>query len=612
MSDRTVAIGCSSGFWGDSAHAAAQLVHSGKIDYLVSDYLAEITMSLLARARAKNPALGYPPDFVETLAPLVPAIAARGIRVVSNAGGVNPRACRQALAEAAAEAGVALRIAVIEGDDLMPRIDEIKTLAPAEMFTGARFPERLQSCNAYLGARAIATALDAGADIVLAGRCVDSAVTLGILMHEFGWRDTDYDLLAAGSLAGHVIECGPQCTGGLFTDWAEVPGWEDMGYPIVECSADGAFTVTKPAGTGGLVMPATVAEQIVYEIGDPAAYILPDVVCDFTNVKLVQDGSDRVQVSGARGRAPTPTYKVSATYADGWRVIATIMVAGRDAAAKARRMGEAIIERTRHLNQAAGRADYRETSVEVIGAEDTYGETGRFAASAREVVLKIGLRHDDKAALEVFSREMTQAGVAMAQGTTGLFGGRPSPSPVVRLFSFLLDKGRVPVQVELEGTATSVTIAAGQPLEPREPAAVADEPPPADAAEVPLIALAWGRSGDKGNDANIGVIARRPEFLPVLRRELTTQRVVAFFGHYVTGAVRRWELPGFHALNFLLTGALGGGGIASLRYDPQGKSYAQMLMDLPVRVPAVWLTAQGPLALYAAGDKPKNVENNGA
>jgi hypothetical protein len=607
MTERTVAIGCASGFWGDSAQAAAQLVNSGRIDYLVSDYLAEITMSLLARARAKNPELGYPPDFVETLEPLLPTLAERGIRVVSNAGGIHPRACRQALTQAAAQAGVTLRIAVVEGDDLMPRLDEIAALAPVEMFTGAPLPARLQSCNAYLGARAIAAALDAGADIVLTGRCVDSAVTLGILMHEFGWRDTDHDLLAAGSLAGHVIECGPQCTGGLFTDWADVPGWDDMGYPIVECSADGRFTVTKPSGTGGLVTTATVAEQIVYEIGDPAAYVLPDVVCDFSGVTLTQAGPDRVQVSGARGRAPTPTYKVSATHADGWRVIATMMVAGRDAAAKARRMGHAIVERTRRLNLAAGHADYRETSIEVIGAEDTYGAAARRAGLAREVILKIGLRHDDRRALDLFGREMTQAGVAMAQGTTGLFGGRPSPSPVVRLFSFLLDKRRVPVRVELDGTVMPVAVAPGQPLQPLEPFelsttdAPSDAPDLREAAEVPLIALAWGRSGDKGNDANIGIIARRAEFLPVLRRELTNERVGAFFAHYLTGTVRRWELPGFHALNFLLGGILGGGGIASLRYDPQGKSYAQMLMDLPVRVPASWLSPGGLLEGYAAG-----------
>ncbi|BAL24814.1 acyclic terpene utilization AtuA family protein [Azoarcus sp. KH32C] len=600
----TIAIGCSSGFWGDSSYAAAQLVRSGRIDYLVSDYLAEITMSLLARARAKNPAGGYPPDFVESLVPLLPEIRARGIRVVSNAGGVNPRACREALVAAADKVGIPLRVAVVEGDDLMPRAEAIQAMAPREMFTGEPLPSQLLSCNAYLGARAIALALDAGADVVLTGRCVDSAVTLGILMHEFGWRDGDYDLLAAGSLAGHVIECGPQCTGGIFTDWADVPGWEDMGYPIVECSADGSFVVTKPEGTGGLVSTATVAEQIVYEIGDPANYILPDVVCDFTEVKLEQVGENRVRVSNTRGHAPTPSYKVSATWSDGWRVIATMMVAGRDAAAKARRMGAAIIDRTRKLNQAAGRGDYRETSIEVIGAEDTYGAAGRFADCAREVVLKMGLRHGDKAALELFAKEMTQAGVAMAQGTTGLFGGRPTPSPVVRLFSFLIDKAEAPVTVDVGGETQSVDVPRGTKLVPRSAPEGAVEgtklSASGDTLEVPLIALAWGRSGDKGNDSNIGIIARRPEFLPVLRRELSAERVAAFFAHYLTGEVRRWELPGIHALNFLLAGALGGGGIASLRYDPQGKSWAQMLMDLPIRVPAQWCASGGLLDSTAA------------
>lgn len=593
MTDKTIAIGCSSGFWGDSGYAPAQLVNSGRIDYLVSDYLAEITMSLLARARAKNPEAGYPQDFIGALAPLLPAIKAQGIRVVSNAGGVNPRACRTALEAAANAAGVELRIAVIEGDDLMPQIDEIRQRAPTEMFSGQAMPARLMSCNAYLGARPIAAALDAGADVVLTGRCVDSAVTLGILMHEFGWQDTDYDLLAAGSLAGHVIECGPQCTGGLFTDWQDVPNWEDMGYPIVECAADGSFVVTKPENTGGLVSVGTVAEQIVYEIGDPQAYILPDVVCDFSQVKLAQIGTDRVQVSGARGRMPTPTYKVSATYADGWRIMTTILVAGRDAAAKARRMGQAIVERTRKLNLAAGRADYRETSVEVIGAEETYG---RFDGSAREAVLKIGLRHDDKEALELFGREMTQAGVAMAQGTTGFFGGRPTPSPVVRLFSFLQDKAGIPVTMDIQGETSRIAIAQGAPLQAAEPAITTVEDPAADTVELPLIALAWGRSGDKGNHANIGLIARRPQFMSVLYREVTAERVRAFFAHYVEGETRRWELPGFHALNFLLENALGGGGIASLRYDPQGKTYAQMLLDLPVRVPAAWIEEGGPLS----------------
>jgi hypothetical protein len=600
MSRDLVRIGCSSGFWGDSGWAADQLVRSGQIDYLVSDYLAEITMSLLARARLKNPEGGFPPDFVQSLAPLLPELRRQGIRVVSNAGGMNPRGCRAELEKAAAAAGLDFRIAVVEGDDLMPRLAELSDAVPRDMFSGAPFPQRPLSINAYLGARPIAAALGAGADIVLTGRCVDSAVTLGILMHEFGWTDVDHDLLAAGSLAGHIIECGPQCTGGLFTDWRDVPGWDDMGYPIVECSPEGAFVVTKPAGTGGLVSTGTVAEQMLYEIGDPAAYVLPDVVCDFTAVRIEQAGENQVRVSGARGRPPTPTYKVSATHADGWRVITTVMIAGRDAAAKARREGEAIIERTRRLLHAAGLPDYLETSIEIIGAEDTYGPRRQPALVAREVVLKLGLRHASKDGLDLFAREMTQAAVAMAQGTTGLFGGRPSPSPVVRLFSFLLDKAQVPLRVSVGEQDFDVPVATGEAFAPAPQRVVSPEPAPADVVEVPLVALAWTRSGDKGNHANIGVIARRPEFASALRRELTPERIGSCFSHYLKGPVTRWELPGVHAFNFLLEDVLGGGGIASLRYDPQGKTYGQMLLDLPVRVPRAWTDAGGPLTAHAS------------
>jgi hypothetical protein len=339
---------------------------------------------------------------------------------------------------------------------------------------------------------------------------------------------------------------------------------------------------------------------MLYEIGDPAAYVLPDVVCDFTAVRIEQAGENRVRVSGARGRPPTSTYKVSATHADGWRVIATVMIAGRDAAAKARREGEAIIERTRRLLHAAGLPDYLETSIEIIGAEDTYGPRRQPALTAREVVLKLGLRHASKDGLDLFAREMTQAAVAMAQGTTGLFGGRPSPSPVVRLFSFLLDKSQVPSRVSVGERDFDVPIAAGETFVPVPQQVVPPEPAPADVVEVPLVALAWTRSGDKGNHANIGVIARRPEFASALRRELTPERIGSCFSHYLKGPVTRWELPGVHAFNFLLEDVLGGGGIASLRYDPQGKTYGQMLLDLPVRVPRAWVEAGGPLAAQAS------------
>src|SRR4051812_9877389 len=299
--DRVIRIGGASGFWGDTAAAVPQLLAAGNLQYLVFDYLAEVTMSILATQRAKDPALGYATDFVQiTMREALPEIAARRVRVIANAGGVNPLACRDALLALAGELGIALKVGVVLGDDLRSRAAEFSGVA--EMFSGARWPARIASVNAYLGAFPIARALDAGCDIVITGRCVDSAPTLGALIHEFGWREEDYDLLAQGTLAGHLIECGAQATGGLYTDWDQVPGWSDIGFPIVEARADGRFTVTKPPGSGGLVAPAALAEQLLYEIGDPRAYIVPDAVCDFTRVTMTAGGADRVEVAGARGR----------------------------------------------------------------------------------------------------------------------------------------------------------------------------------------------------------------------------------------------------------------------------------------------------------------------
>ena len=603
MDERTVRIGSCSGFWGDSLDGARQLVESGRIDYLVGDYLAEITMSLLARAKLKDPAAGYTPDFIEAVAPLLPEIARQGIRVVVNAGGLNPAGCATALAQAAAGAGIALRIAVVEGDDLMPRVDAIRARAPAEMFSGAAFPARPVSMNAYLGARPIAAALAAGAQVVITGRCVDSALALGPLLHEFGWPASDYDRLSAGSLAGHLIECGVQGSGGLFTDWDQVPGWADMGFPIAECCADGSFVMAKPDGTGGLITPLTVCEQMLYEIGDPGAYLLPDVTCDWTDVRFAQSGAARVTVTGARGRAPTSRYKVCATYGDGFRSLGTLMLGGFEAARRARRQGEAIIARAQRLARTKGHTDFTETSVEIIGAEDTYGANAR-VAEAREVVLKIGVRHPKKEALEIFAREFAPSATAMAQGTTGLIGGRPAVTPVIRLFSFLLDKTAVPIVVRVDGepiatgagsgeTATAADSEAARHGAPALSSRVADPSiaVPARGVLVPLRRIACGRSGDKGNASNIGLIARRPEFAAVIREQVTPHRVAQYFAHYLEGEVTRWELPGSHAFNFLLTDVLGGGGMASLRYDPQGKAYAQMLLDLPVRVPDTLLHA---------------------
>jgi hypothetical protein len=591
-------IGCATGFWGDSEAGATQLVMHGGIDYLVFDFLAEITMSLLARARVKSPDTGYAHDFVRTVASLAGELKSRGIKVVSNGGGVNPKACGEALSKQLQALGIDLKVAVVEGDDLSARGDEFRAAGVREMFSDAAMPSQFLSINAYLGAQPIAAALDAGADIVITGRVVDSAVALGPLVHEFGWSWGDWDKLATGSLAGHVIECGTQATGGLFTDWERVPGWDDMGFPIVECEPSGSsFVLTKPANTGGLVIPASVAEQVIYEIGDPAAYLLPDVTCDFRNVTLQQDGDHRVRVSGAKGTAAPSSYKVSATYGEGWRLFTTLMIGGTDAARKAQRVGEAILQRTRRMFGERGWGDYTETSLEVMGAESTYGPHARTTAT-REVILKIAAKHPSRDALELMAREIAPSATAMAQGITGFAAGRPSASPVVRLFSFLTDRTQVKASVSMDGLAlpfeeafkpaTAIAAAASISSAPSVQAA-APTSRTGELVTVPLIRVAHGRSGDKGDMANIGIIARSDALYSVLQQHLTSDTVRDYLAHVAKGKVSRYSLPGFKALNFTLENALGGGGVASLRYDPQGKALAQMLMDIPVDVPAALL-----------------------
>jgi hypothetical protein len=587
--EKIVRIGGASGFWGDSRVAAPQLVASGQVDYLVFDYLAETTMAILAGARLKRPELGYATDFVDVaMRSVLGELAAKKIKVVSNAGGIHPRACVAALEKMIAEAGLALKVAVVEGDDVSAQIASLAAAGTRDLASDAPLPARVVSANAYLGALPIAAALAAGADIVVTGRVVDSALALGPLVHEFGWSASDFDLLAAGSLAGHIIECGCQATGGLFTDWESVPDWSTIGYPIAECRADGVFRITKPIGTGGVIARAAVCEQLLYEIGDPGAYVLPDVICDFRDVVIEQDDARHVRIHGARGLAPTDTYKVSATALDGYRCTGTLVIVGIDAVKKAERTGEAIVERTRWLLRSAGFADYTSTHIEVLGAETSYGPHSRTRA-AREVMLRVVADHADRRALDIFAREIAPAGTSWSPGTTGA-GGRPQVSPLVKPFSFLLDKAAVPASFAIgeERHDVAVPFAGGSLPRPSTPVVAPLETGSLvveTAERVPLVALAWARSGDKGDLSNVGVVARRAEWLPLLWDRLTPMRVKTWLGHLVHGEVERFHLPGIAAINFVLHQALDGGGMSSRRLDPLGKGMAQILLDMPIEVP---------------------------
>ena len=591
-------IGGASGFWGDSSVGAPQLVHSGLVDVLVFDYLAETTMAILVAAQRKNPDAGYATDFVDTaMRQVLVEVVRRGIKVVSNAGGIHPQACARALAALASELGVAVRIAVVSGDDVRPSLPALRQAAPdgalTDLVRGRPVPDALLSANAYLGAEPIARALAGGADVVITGRCVDSAVTLGPLIHHFGWTFDQYDLLAAGSLAGHILECGCQATGGLFTDWQSVPDWAHIGYPIAEVAADGSFTVSKVPGTGGLVSCATVGEQLLYEIGDPGAYLLPDVACDWRQVTMVQAGENRVRVAGARGGPPPATLKVSATALAGWRCSSTLVIVGIDAAAKARRTGQALLERTRELIQARGWADFSATRIDVIGTESLYGDRAQPVA-LREVMLRLTVQHDNRDALALFAREQAAPGTSWSPGTTGASGGRPAVSPLIVPCAFLLPRAAVRARLWFVGDPDEAALALPFNTPPAAPPALlladpAAVPPSAAASRsVPLIALAWGRSGDKGDVSNIGLIARRPEWLSLLWAQITPAAVQAWLGHLVKGPVHRYHLPGLHAMNLVLHQALDGGGPASMRLDPLGKGMAQMLLELPVQVPADW------------------------
>lgn len=451
--DRLIRVASGQGFWGDSLDAPRQQVEGGSVDYLMLDYLAEVTMSILQKQKERDPAMGYARDFLGAIESVLPAITERGVRVIANAGGVNPESCARAVLDTAERLGAAgkLRVGVITGDDLLPRLDALldgghalRNMDTGEPLDAVR--DRVLSANAYIGSTPIVEALGRGANVVVTGRSTDTALTMAPLRHEFGWGADDWDRLAAGIVAGHILECGAQSSGGnCLYDWRDIPGLADVGYPIAEASADGSFVITKHPGTGGRVSFHSVAEQLVYEMGDPHAYITPDVVADFTSIRLEEVGPDRVRVHGITGAPATDKLKVSIAYRSGWKAVGTLVYAWPDAYEKAQVADRVLRER---LDRLGLRFD--EVLTEYVGVNATHGPlAGPPAPDLAEVQLRVGVRGSDRRSIERFTREIAPLVLNGPPSVTGFAGGRPKVEEVVAYWPALVDKTVVQTRVEV-------------------------------------------------------------------------------------------------------------------------------------------------------------------
>jgi hypothetical protein len=585
--DRLVIANCG-GFWGDDPTAAIRQVEGGPVDYLVMDYLAEVTMAILQKQRLKNPDLGYATDFLAQLRQTLVPCMEKGVKVISNAGGVNPLACKAAVEKLAEELGVAdkVKVGVVVGDDLYPDLKEL--LAGGEplndMETGeplSTIADQVLSANVYLGAAPVVKALEMGANIVISGRVTDTGVTLAPMIHEFGWAEDDWDRLAHGIVAGHIIECGTQCTGGNFTDWRDIPDHATIGYPLVEVSPDGSFTVTKHPGTGGRVSVHTVTEQLLYEMGAPA-YIAPDCVARFDSIQLEQDGEDRVKVSGIKGAPMPEKLKVSVSFTSGARAYGRLVISGPDTLAKARHVGEVF------WKSIGGREQFQDTSTQIIGWDACHPPLGDQEPS--EVILQFAVSDPDKKKIQTrFCPQVVPKVLSTVPGITYLpDAGRPRAMGMVGYWPALISRDKVTVTVHCGGEEVVVPTAAATGEAPAfEPAPVDLPPiPSGETKQAKLGDLCLARSGDKGDTCNIGVLARSPAIYAWIRETVTPAFMKERFAGICKGEVERFEVANLLALNFLLHESLGGGGTSSLQLDAQGKTFAQYLLATPVEVPA--------------------------
>ncbi|MFY0625692.1 MAG: DUF1446 domain-containing protein [Reichenbachiella sp.] len=596
MSERKVRIGNSSGFWGDEPMAMKRQVEKGNLDYLVADYLAEVSMSILHKQMLRKPDLGYVPDFIEHVKLAIENTDRDLPKIITNAGGKNPLACAKELKEVFKYYGIDKKVMAVTGDDLMIDLEkyasnDFKNIENGKSFKSIK--EDLVVANAYTSSEGIVAALKEGADVVITGRASDSALTIGPLIYEFDWVLEDWDKIASGMVAGHVLECGSQASGGNFTDWKHIESWENMGYPIIEMFENGNFNVTKAQGTGGLINQWTIKEQLVYEIADPSNYMGPEVVSDLTNVLVEDKDQNVVFVSNVKGKPAPDTWKVSMAFSDGFKAVGSVVVGGSEVEKKA--------EIIRGIFWSRFEINFEKTSTNFIG----YNALGKAleSSNSKEILLQFSAFDHDRKKLEIFSKEIAGLILSGPQGIAA-FGGRPRLQQIFSYWPTLVSKSDLTLEVfEItEGKETSVSklnpqIHRSRYLKTEElsnnikPEFNILEPfENSDLVNVDNLCLA--RSGDKGDSVNIGVLARTPASYHFLKNNLTTQIIHNWFQDLCSGEILRYEIESLSAFNFVLNETLDGGGTRSGRLDPQGKMFAATLLAQKVYVPRKLMEAQ--------------------
>ncbi len=590
----SIRIGNSGGFWGDDLQAFKRQLEHGNLDYLTMDFLAEITMSILKKQQMRNPDLGYVTDFVDQVLENAELIKDKKVRILSNAGGMNPEACAKKIQKGLEAKNIALKIAIIEMDSVFHLLDDFtaKGISLSNMETGEDYEAikgEVQSANAYLGIPPILKALQEGADIIIAGRVTDTSITMAPMVYEFNWSLNDWDKLASGLVAGHIIECGAQSTGGNFTDWHLVEKWDNFGYPIVEVYPDGSFIVEKAENSGGLISIDSIKEQLVYEMGNPAAYISPDVVADFRTIQLESVGPNQVKVAGVKGKPSTQFLKVSMAYRDGYSAFGSIIISGGNAMEKAKKFCDIFWSRIG--------VDFEKQNTEYVGYNSCHLNLA-LNIEPNEVLLRLNVYDKDRDKLVLFSKNIAPLILSGPPGVA-VTGGRPRVISVMSYWPTLIPKEEVTAVVtsfDLAGEIVSthyiksILGSESSDIETGDPAEIAIHPEKKislnqSGTKIKFKDICLARSGDKGDTANIGIIARSPEIYEYIKVNLTAGEIKNMFSSLCKGKVLRYQMDNIGGLNFLLEASLDGGGTKSLMIDAQGKTFAQAFLNQEVIVP---------------------------